>query len=252
MHEVKADFIGEVSGHWSVEALKLKCLRNLLKFGCFDEAESTSLSTASLIPLLENRALDPNLRFQVVNLLQESFCKGSQQNFDIGSELKIALEFDLILEGLISVGFEFTGNQVIKDVVIPHVQNRLQYLHLLPFNVPKIGLFYCLGSLKIPVRYSSVLRQETHQSEMELTNSTKINLFNFAEAIMTSKPILLVGYGGSGKSSVVRELSRATGNDKHLIVLHINDQTDSKSLIGSYVCTDIPGEFIWQNGIISY
>lgn len=251
MHEVKADFIGEVSGHWSVEALKLKCLRNLLKFGCFDEAESTSLSTASLIPLLENRALDPNLRFQVVNLLQESFCKGSQQNFDIGSELKIALEFDLILEGLISVGFEFTGNQVIKDVVIPHVQNRLQYLHLLPFNVPKIGLFYCLGSLKIPVRYSSVLRQETHQSEMELTNSTKINLFNFAEAIVTSKPILLVGYGGSGKSSVVRELSRATGNDKHLIVLHINDQTDSKSLIGSYVCTDIPGEFIWQNGIIT-
>jgi midasin len=38
---------------------------------------------------------------------------------------------------------------------------------------------------------------------------------------------------------------------EELVELHVNDQTDAKALIGAYVCSDIPGEFIWQYGVLT-
>ncbi len=32
----------------------------------------------------------------------------------------------------------------------------------------------------------------------------------------------------------------------NVVSVHVDDQMDGKSLIGSYVCTDTPGEFKWQ------
>ena len=59
--------------------------------------------------------------------------------------------------------------------------------------------------------------------------------------------MLLEGPTGAGKSTLIRELARRTGNDD-MIELHLDDSMDSKSLIGTYVCTDVPGEFKWQAG----
>ena len=75
-------------------------------------------------------------------------------------------------------------------------------------------------------------------------------------------PILVCGPPGSGKSSLIRELSRrcssyasnhSSGTKKicqedELLELHIDEETDSKTLLGSYVATDIPGEFVWMAG----
>ncbi|KAK1736592.1 midasin [Skeletonema marinoi] len=36
--------------------------------------------------------------------------------------------------------------------------------------------------------------------------------------------------------------------DDELLELHVDEETDSKTLLGSYVATDIPGEFIWMPG----
>lgn len=33
-----------------------------------------------------------------------------------------------------------------------------------------------------------------------------------------------------------------------MVHVHIDDQTDAKSLLGAYVCTATPGEFVWQPG----
>ncbi len=33
-----------------------------------------------------------------------------------------------------------------------------------------------------------------------------------------------------------------------VIELHLDDSIDSKSLLGTYVCTDVPGEFTWSPG----
>ena len=33
--------------------------------------------------------------------------------------------------------------------------------------------------------------------------------------------------------------------------INLGDQSDAKVLLGSYVCTDIPGEFRWQPGAVT-
>lgn len=46
---------------------------------------------------------------------------------------------------------------------------------------------------------------------------------------------------------MVEELAQATGN-VDMVRLHLDDQMDSKSLLGAYVCTSNPEEFVWQPG----
>ena len=55
------------------------------------------------------------------------------------------------------------------------------------------------------------------------------------------------GIAGSGKTALVSELARVTGNMDYITV-HIDDQMDAKSLLGAYVCTAVPGEFVWRPG----
>ena len=38
-----------------------------------------------------------------------------------------------------------------------------------------------------------------------------------------------------------------TGN-LDMVRVHVDDQMDSKSLLGAYVCTSNPEEFVWQPG----
>ena len=37
----------------------------------------------------------------------------------------------------------------------------------------------------------------------------------------------------------------------HVMKVQLGDQTDSKMLLGSYRCTDVPGEFVWQPGVLT-
>jgi len=36
-----------------------------------------------------------------------------------------------------------------------------------------------------------------------------------------------------------------------MIKIHLGDQTDAKVLLGTYVCTEVPGEFRWQPGALT-
>lgn len=36
-----------------------------------------------------------------------------------------------------------------------------------------------------------------------------------------------------------------------VVFVHLDDQMDSKTLLGNYVCTEIPGEFKWQPGALT-
>ena len=36
-----------------------------------------------------------------------------------------------------------------------------------------------------------------------------------------------------------------------VIKIHLGDQSDAKVLLGSYICTDVPGEFKWQPGALT-
>ncbi|XP_040154882.1 midasin [Anopheles arabiensis] len=147
--------------------------------------------------------------------------------------------------------------------------------------------------------------QRMAESESELVvsvNSTKLNLRNLALGVSSGKAICLSGPVGSGKTSLVEYLAKATGRiapkgverrkrqalkeelskkRKHsngskeaeldgngtievdvetlkkeapksgFLRVQLGDQTDSKTLLGQYRCTDTPGEFVWQPGVLT-
>ena len=89
------------------------------------------------------------------------------------------------------------------------------------------------------------------RSEMVRTPSTEHNMVQLSQAVLTGRPIIVQGSSGAGKSFIIRELAVAMNKAEELVELHVNDQTDAKALIGAYVCSDLPGEFIWQYGMLT-
>ena len=81
--------------------------------------------------------------------------------------------------------------------------------------------------------------------------STKTNILKLVEAIAMDCPIILQGKVGSGKSFLLRELASVLDHDSKIVELHLDDQIDSKTLLGGYVCSDVPGEFLWRPGILT-
>lgn len=117
-----------------------------------------------------------------------------------------------------------------------------------------------------------------------MTPSMERNIRAFALALCVESPILLEGPPSSGKSALITHLANVTGNanGEHahatlscqldhfwkgssifahpacsclnfvpladMICIHLDDQTDSKTLMGAYICTSKPGEFVWQPG----
>ena len=82
------------------------------------------------------------------------------------------------------------------------------------------------------------------------TRSATRNVEATALALCQNRPLLLEGPAGGGKSAVLEEVAARTGNDD-FVVLHLDAQTDSKSLFGSYVVGATPGEFAWQPGALT-
>ncbi|KAF6262490.1 hypothetical protein COO60DRAFT_1699221 [Scenedesmus sp. NREL 46B-D3] len=69
-----------------------------------------------------------------------------------------------------------------------------------------------------------------------------------ALALCQNSPVVVEGPPGCGKTTLIRALAAATGNTSSALWLHLDDQQDAKSLLGSYTCSAVPGEFVWQMG----
>ncbi|KAJ3248142.1 AAA ATPase midasin [Chytriomyces hyalinus] len=82
------------------------------------------------------------------------------------------------------------------------------------------------------------------------TNTTRKNLNRIAISVSMGAPVLITGPAGCGKTSLIEEVSRMVGQ-KDLLKIHLGDQTDSKILLGTYVCQSEPGSFKWQPGILT-
>ncbi|PFX16223.1 Midasin [Stylophora pistillata] len=82
--------------------------------------------------------------------------------------------------------------------------------------------------------------------------STANNLHSLVLSVATGNGVLLEGPIGCGKTALVEFVARATGrtHPPDFMKIQLGDQTDSKSLLGTYVCTDTPGEFSWQAGLL--
>ncbi|XP_021901671.1 midasin-like isoform X2 [Carica papaya] len=68
-------------------------------------------------------------------------------------------------------------------------------------------------------------------------------------AVSQNWPVLFYGPAGCGKSALIRKLAEETGNN--VLSIHMDDQIDGKMLVGSYICTEQPGEFRWQPGSLT-
>lgn len=90
-------------------------------------------------------------------------------------------------------------------------------------------------------------------NDLVLVPSTQSNLFKIALGISSNKAISVEGPVGSGKTSLVEYLAYKTGHvlGENFLKIQLGDQTDSKMLLGTYCCTDVPGEFIWQPGVLT-
>lgn len=137
-----------------------------------------------------------------------------------------------------------------------------------------------------PVSSSLILNTEANivaQDEQQLnqlgrksliiTPTTAQNLELLGTALSSDPyppPILVCGPRGSGKSSLIREIAHLcsattqpnhfmnqsnnnsnNNGDNNLLEIHVDEETDSKTLLGSYAATDIPGEFTWQPGALT-
>jgi midasin len=77
--------------------------------------------------------------------------------------------------------------------------------------------------------------------------TTKMNAMRVIRALQGTKPILLEGNPGVGKTTLITALARACG--RPLTRINLSDQTDLMDLFG----TDVPvegaeaGNFVWQN-----
>ncbi|XP_013162741.1 PREDICTED: midasin-like [Papilio xuthus] len=82
--------------------------------------------------------------------------------------------------------------------------------------------------------------------------STVNNLRSLALAVASGKALSLMGPVGSGKTSLVEHLAAITGRKGVAFKkIQLGDQTDSRMLLGSHQCTDVPGEFIWSPGVLT-
>ncbi|KAG6451200.1 midasin [Manduca sexta] len=82
--------------------------------------------------------------------------------------------------------------------------------------------------------------------------STINNLRSLALAVASGQALCLMGPVGSGKTSLVEHLAAITGRKGMAFKkVQLGDQTDSRMLLGSHQCTDVPGEFVWRPGVLT-
>ena len=101
------------------------------------------------------------------------------------------------------------------------------------------------------VRLACRSRRNRYPTQLINTRSTHANLSNIGTALSMEKPVLLTGPPASGKTALINETARQLDRYEGMLVLHLNQQTDARALVGSYVSDAKPGTFLWQPGVLT-
>ncbi|KAL4933529.1 AAA family ATPase midasin [Aspergillus undulatus] len=96
------------------------------------------------------------------------------------------------------------------------------------------------------------------QIETSLTPSSIVktptavnNLRRIANSLVDTRPILLIGLPNAGKTSLINDIANTMGQSESMVTLHLNEQTDAKSLLGMYSTSPATGSFAWQPGVLT-
>lgn len=93
-------------------------------------------------------------------------------------------------------------------------------------------------------------RAKIERKVYKTTEKVTSSLFKLNSCLPLSYGICILGPPSSGKSALFDIWSQEHGKD--LLTVHIDSSVDSKNLIGTYVCGETPGEFVWKTGILTY
>ncbi|KAF5102622.1 hypothetical protein D0Z00_000332 [Geotrichum galactomycetum] len=77
------------------------------------------------------------------------------------------------------------------------------------------------------------------------------SLQQLAKSLRSSKPILLTGLGGSGKTFYIDQAAKHIGHHDDMVRIHLGDQSDAKILVGTYSTGNDLGSFEWRPGILT-
>lgn len=114
-------------------------------------------------------------------------------------------------------------------------------------TVKNISSIISVGGILLPT-----LGKNQNSNKLVSVPSMTKNLQSLAMAVDSRKCICLQGPVGCGKTALVEYLAKVTGHDtSNFVKVQLGDQTDSKMLLGMYKCTNVPGEFIWQPGVLT-
>lgn len=135
-------------------------------------------------------------------------------------------------------------------------QKMLEYSHQSTISGPELFIKDSDLSPLVTTVCGVLLTRGPYQKESKRIKTTMViteiiagHLKTISLSLSSRMPILLYGPPASGKSEMISYLASSTNN--RLITLHLTDATDAKSLLGSYVCTDTPGEFKFQPGVLT-
>ncbi|KAF2112738.1 hypothetical protein BDV96DRAFT_580311 [Lophiotrema nucula] len=88
-------------------------------------------------------------------------------------------------------------------------------------------------------------------TELVSTSTTEANLRKIALGVLESRPLLLNGLAGSGKTLLARHFASHLNKLETMVTLHLNEQSDAKLLIGMYATGAKPGTFSWRPGVLT-
>ncbi len=93
-----------------------------------------------------------------------------------------------------------------------------------------------------PVNFQADLVQTTNS--LDTISKLSIN-------IQKSKPTLLAGPPGSGKTFFINEIAKFMSYSNDIVRIHLGDETDAKLLLGTYSSGATPGTFEWKSGVLT-
>ncbi|KNE73434.1 hypothetical protein AMAG_17591 [Allomyces macrogynus ATCC 38327] len=122
--------------------------------------------------------------------------------------------------------------------------------HLCPYVVDVCGLLLPTDAPNRALQPATTTMAAAEPGLIE-TPTTRKNLVAIAMATSLGSPVLLEGVTGSGKTCLIEELATRLGCASNLVKIHLGDQSDGKTLLGTYIATSTPGQFTWARGVLT-